>query len=460
MSTKKQVPPQKELVDLYSKEGSTISSLAKHYNTSNPTIRKWLIQYGIERKTHAQASMEANNRHRKANIPSKEEIESIYKSNSIKFIEKYYCVSQQTVYEWLFLYDIDLKDFNTACEDGKRIQHEAINFSKEYLDSVYDRSKPIQFLADKLGVSYSYTKKILKQNEIEVPISWRSKAEIYLFEHCKKKYSGEWISNSKSLIGPYEIDIYNKENNLAIEYCGNVWHSENFGGKKSGYHQKKIIMCNDLGIKLITVFESDDKHKILKLLDTLNHNNERLYARNTTIRRLNSKDARIFHDEHHIHGFVPANFHYGLFYNEKLVMACSFGKSRFNKKYIYECARMTSHSDFTVVGGASKLFSHFKKDQTPESIITYADLRIGNGKVYEKCGFDFQGYSPPNYWYFHKSNPTKLFSRVSFQKHKLEKKLEIFDSSKTEFENMVSNGWDRIWDCGSAIYTWTKKEGQ
>ena len=30
--------------------------------------------------------------------------------------------------------------------------------------------------------------------------------------------------------------------------------------------------------------------------------------------------------------------------------------------------------------------------------------------------------------------------------------LEKYDPLKTEFENMIDNGWDRIWDCGNSKY--------
>jgi hypothetical protein len=45
---------------------------------------------------------------------------------------------------------------------------------------------------------------------------------------------------------------------------------------------------------------------------------------------------------------------------------------------------------------------------------------------------------------------------VKFQKHKLKNILETFDPLKTEYENMLENGWDRIWDCGNAKFEWKK----
>ena len=132
------VPTKEEISEIYSKEGSTISSLARFYKTSNPTVRSWLIMYNIERKSHKQASIEANNRHRSEIVPTKEELKSLYETNSIKFIEKFYSVSQQTVYEWLNLYDIELKNLNDAVKISKQKTFEHIQFSKEYLLEQYD----------------------------------------------------------------------------------------------------------------------------------------------------------------------------------------------------------------------------------------------------------------------------------------------------------------------------------
>jgi len=34
----------------------------------------------------------------------------------------------------------------------------------------------------------------------------------------------------------------------------------------------------------------------------------------------------------------------------------------------------------------------------------------------------------------------------------LSKRLKTFDENKTEWENMKNNKYDRIWDCGNAVY--------
>ena len=86
-----------------------------------------------------------------------------------------------------------------------------------------------------------------------------------------------------------------------------------------------------------------------------------------------------------------------------------------------------------------------------KSIITYADARYGIGIGYHKCGFKFIGTTSPGYSYI-KTGTRKRLSRLQFQKHLLEHKLEMFDENLTEWENMQLNGYDRIWDCGNFVY--------
>lgn len=43
-------------------------------------------------------------------------------------------------------------------------------------------------------------------------------------------------------------------------------------------------------------------------------------------------------------------------------------------------------------------------------------------------------------------------SRNKYQKHKLKNLLENFDPKLSEIENMVNNGFDRIWDCGNKVF--------
>mgnify|MGYP003338980400 FL=1 len=172
-----------------------------------------------------------------------------------------------------------------------------------------------------------------------------------------------------------------------------------------------------------------------------------LFRSKCSVEIISSSDAKQFHDENHMHGHIGGSVHIALKDNDNIVQVLTMGKSRFSKEYEWECNRMTSKSGITVVGGASKLYKHFIKLYNPSSIITYSDLRFGSGKVYEKCGFKRLENTPPNYWYFNRNDPSKLFSRIVFQKHKLQS-FPAYNESLTEWEILKASRYDRIWDCG------------
>jgi transposase/very-short-patch-repair endonuclease len=461
MSHKKEIPSKSEIESLYAREGTTISSLARHYGTSNPTVRKWLMLYEIDRKDQKQASIEANNRHRSRVKPDKHVLIKLYENSTIESLAKHFSVGLPTIYEWLEDYDIQKRTLSESTKLGKERQYQDIQFSYEELDSRYDRTKSIDILAKDMNVSRTHIRNQLRKNGIKIePIepSWRSSAEISLYEFLVEHFPHDnWSHSDKTIIGPYEIDIVNHDKKIAIEYGGLYWHSEVSSGKKQDYHRSKYLKCKNAGYKLITIFETDDDIKIKSLLLKLLGKTTKIGARKTTICCLSSTEAMKFHREHHLHGSVGASNHYGLLYDDEIVMVASFGKNRFGKTFQYECARISSHSNFTVVGGVSRLIKHFIEKENPKSIVTFADLRFGDGNVYEKCGFEYAEDTAPNYWYS-KKYCAPLYSRVKFQKHKLKNQLELFDITKTEFENMIDNGWDRIWDCGNAKYIWENKK--
>ena len=66
----------------------------------------------------------------------------------------------------------------------------------------------------------------------------RSIVENELVEYVKSIYSGEIKTSDRSLINPYELDIYLPEKKIAIEFNGLYWHGEKQKGKD--YHEKKM----------------------------------------------------------------------------------------------------------------------------------------------------------------------------------------------------------------------------
>lgn len=274
----------------------------------------------------------------------------------------------------------------------------------------------------------------------------------FLKEHTEVK------ERQKILDGKYEIDAYLPEYKLGIEYNGIFWHSEG-NGKTKNYHLNKTKMASNKGIQLLHVFENEWvlKKDIIKsiLLNKLGKS-DKLYARKTKVINVTASDAKDFLSKNHRQGSVNGTIRLGLEYEGTLVSLMVFGKSRFGSQE-YELLRFCNLLNTSVIGGASKLLKYFEKTVTVSSLVSYADLRYSDGSLYNTLGFTLKHNATPNYWYF-KQNSLVLESRVKYQKHKLRKLLSTFNNNDTEYKNMLNNGYNRIWDCGNAVYIKTYKE--
>ena len=271
--------------------------------------------------------------------------------------------------------------------------------------------------------------------------------------------------NTKSILANnYELDIYIPSKKLAIECNGLFLHGEVGGSKGRRYHINKTNECESKGIHLIHIIEDEwishseiIKSKIKYILHGNGNNSNSIYARKCEVREISSDDKNIFLENYHIQGNDKSKIRLGLYYNNELVAVMTFGDKRIfmNIKSIegeYELIRYAASK--SVVGGGSKLLSHFIKKYSPKKITSYADRRWTYSKtnIYEKMGFKKVSDGTPNYWYFGKDGSYRRFHRFGFAKHTLPKKLTIFDPNLTEWENMKNNGWDRIWDCGNLKY--------
>lgn len=272
----------------------------------------------------------------------------------------------------------------------------------------------------------------------------------------QENYDGEIQLKKKHLISKgYEIDIYLPQINLAIEVNGIYWHSE-IWGKYKDYHLFKTQKLLEKDIQLLHIWDREWLHKkeIVKsiILNKLNKITNRIYARKCEIKEINKIDKELFLNNSHIQGNCVSKTNLGLYYNNELVSIMTFGKNRFKKDNSIELLRFCNKLNTTVIGGASKLFNYFIQNYKPERIITFADRRYSLGKLYPILGFNFVSYTSPSYFYW--KSDKKVLNRISCQKHKLKDLLPIFDNNLSEYENMLKNGWNRVWDCGNYKFEW------
>ena len=248
------------------------------------------------------------------------------------------------------------------------------------------------------------------------------------------------------------IDIYLPYYKIGIEYNGLLWHSDEYRDKN--YHLEKLKDSNKEDIFLIQIFEDEWflKKEIVKsrLLNIIGKTSNRIYARNCTIKEVDSKTSALFLEENHIQGNVNSKIKLGLYHNNELVSLMTFGHLRinmggYNKKDHYELSRFCNKINTNVVGGASKLLKYFENNYKPKEIISYADLRWSKGHLYDCLGFEKVHNSRPNYFYFKKLIRE---NRFKYRKSELKRKFNA-DINKTEQEIMKELGYKKIYDCGN-----------
>lgn len=306
-------------------------------------------------------------------------------------------------------------------------------------------------IAAKLGYrDVSTIWKYLRQHGIEPIHHTSSRAEREIGQYLTE-LGIDFFTNVRGVIGRKELDIYIPSHRLAIEFCGLYWHNEL--SKDRLYHKQKRDLADQAGIQLLTVFEDEwsNKQPIVKRM--IAHRmkmstDDRIYARNTTIREIDCNMRKQFLISNHIQGDAKSTVQYGLFVGDTLVAVCAL----IVKGAMAELVRYSTST--TVVGGLSKLLAHAWK-QLPEikAITTFADLRWSNGMLYKQTGFTQLGTIPPDYYY---CIDNQRYHKFNFRHKHLKKKLKTYDPKLSEVKNCHANKIYRIFDCGKQKYVLTR----
>ena len=343
----------------------------------------------------------------------------------------------------------DLKIQNSIDRYGCLFQQKHLK-NIEFLSNIeYLETTSIEKIYEDTNISQSHLSKILIKNNIRS--GSRSGGEESLLMFIKEIYTGEILTNKRKMFNNKETDIFIPEFNLGIEYNGNYFHSVNAGTAKN-YHIDKTNNMNALGYELIHVFEhqwmNTEKREILKSIISHKLNkSKKIYARNTIFGEVSSKEAFEFLEKNHIQGGIRSKYYLGLYNNEELIQIFTLGKSRYKDEY--EIHRICTKLNYAVIGGVSKLFSKVKNYITGE-LITFADLSYSSGNIYETLNMNLLYKTSPSYYYV--KNNIK-YNRITFQKHKLKNKLKSFNETLSESDNVMNNGYLKIYDCGQAKYS-------
>ena len=222
--------------------------------------------------------------------------------------------------------------------------------------------------------------------------------------------------------------------------------------KAKTYHQTKTIIANKHKFECIHFFEWDNEDKVIEIL---NPNKEKIYARKCDIRELTKLETDRFLIDNHLQETLRIQpIRYGLFYNDLLIQVMTFGKPRYNKNYEYELLRLCTKQGIYVVGGAEKLFKHFVKINSPQSIISYCDNSKFNGNVYLRLGFSFSHTTPPSIHWYNMQTKQHITDQL-LRQHGADRLIGTnFGKGTNNQQILLDNGFVGVADCGQKVYEW------
>ena len=313
----------------------------------------------------------------------------------------------------------------------------------------HTNKKSLTEIAQDIGVNMSTVMIRCHKFNIEVKNYFQSSEEKSVVTYVRSVYDGVISERDRSL--GFEVDILIPDKQIAIEYCGLFWHSEQCG-KDRWYHHKKYIKCKQAGIQLLTIFADEWKYKsdIVKRMvyHKMSLTSTKIYGRTTTVSVIDPKQAAIFLDQYHIQGNGGGSVHLALQDTSSIVAVMQFKNT--SRGWLLNRYATSAH----VVGGASKLFQYFIKTYNPCTVFTFADHRLSNGKLYDVMGATSHQVLPPDYCYSGPGCNGRRIHKFNFRHKFLNKRIPNYNSGLTEFENCDNAKLWRIWDCGKTKYTW------
>jgi hypothetical protein len=228
-------------------------------------------------------------------------------------------------------------------------------------------------------------------------------------------------------------------------------------------------MCKNVGIQLITLWEDwiQNKPEIAKslLLAKLQLISYKIYARQCVVKEISNSVCNVFLDENHIQGKSGSGICLGLYKESELVSVMTFTKKRLgmgsNSRVDgeWELSRFCVKKGLSIVGGASKLFNYFIKNQKNHIayVYSFSSNDISDGNLYKKLGFNESNHIDSCYWYIDPKTMNR-YHRMTFCKDAIVR-LGWKENKEgwSEEEVMLEKGYLRIYDSGMIKWVYYNK---
>ena len=321
-------------------------------------------------------------------------------------------------------------------------------FDAQSLGKFYDPTKTLTRNAEILGIDRTTLVSYIERYGIARP-EWieGSQAERDIAEYIESLgFAVE--RNRRDLLKPsrLEIDVFVPELNIAFEYNGLYWHSYDHEPttEERQYHRRKYELAQSNGVKLFFLTSDIDIERVERFIASKLKKTERIFARKCALFVPSVSEYRQFCEENHIQGYTPASVRYALKYEGRIVGAIGFNRV---KEGEWLLNRMV-FGELTIVGGAKKLLSAFRKEHSG-LIVSYSSNHYSDGSLYSHLGFNMTAEHKSDLWYV---KDDKFVNRRNLQKKKMKAIFENFDPTKTEISNALNNNY-RVY-YGPGTKTW------
>lgn len=341
----------------------------------------------------------------------------------------------------------------------------------DYADSVYVGAETRTSVRCRThGVFYTTTDHIYQATGCPKCSHHLSRGEDAVFRFLSNLTTAE--QRNRTVLKPKELDIYLPEAKMAVEYCGEFWHSHGDAEderKNKLKHFQKYADCKAQGIRLITLYETEWKehnYAVRRLLrNAVGKSKGKLMARKCELRKVTTQEARPFYDRYHPQGGSGHGEHYALFWKGKMVACMRFVHGANDRgagaaKRVWTLGRYATR--INVAGAASRLFKAFVQEYNPPVVKSFSDNRFFEGGMYEQLGFVLEAEVEPDYQVWHPKLGTK--PKPHYQRRAIPRRIaeigssEVFDpetDQRTEAQITYALGARRLYDCGKKRWVGT-----
>lgn len=250
------------------------------------------------------------------------------------------------------------------------------------------------------------------------------------------------LRNDRTLISPRELDIVVENKNIAIEFDGFYYHSDE--RLKPSYHLDKTKLSNKAGLDLVHVFENE---WVFKRAAVENELAIMLCKYEPAYKTVGQTCLREITFDEYIR-FVKINsvgmpkqpespVYYGMF-DDNCIVSAMISSNRYRREYDISgiCVKIGYDRDLV----ALLMLRQFESVLMPSVLRLFFDRRYTVPGFVAKLGCEFAHNTKIRGWWFPSGNFNHEFDII------------LDDRTQVQADTMSANGYSRIFDCGNLVF--------